>query len=330
MVSSKVVSADRAAFKGASCAFGVFDGVHEGHRFIIGQAVTHGRDRGEPAVIITFDKDPFEVFMPDAHDKLMTNDERISALADLGADEVAIIPFDRAVAGLEPQAFLDDLFDQGAPEALFVGEDVRFGRDALGTVADLESWGASHGMTVHGTALLEVDGAPVTATRIRSLLREGDVHEAMKLLGHPYEIEGEVVAGRQAGREMGICTANLNVSPSRIVLADGVYAAYALVDGVRYQAAVSIGVPVTFDDAVKSTIEAHLLGFDADIYGKRLTLEFMERLRPMIKFASTEALIAQINEDIERTRQILWPLAQGLSGAGRSAPLGGKSCRRPI
>lgn len=306
-MSCEVKPAGDVTFAGASCAFGVFDGVHEGHRFIIGRAREDARVRGGKAVIITFDQDPSELFCPDAHDKLMGNDERLRALAAAGADEVAVIPFSSQVAAESPDAFLESLFAQGAPAALFVGEDVRFGQGARGTLADLERWGSAHGMEVHGVPLLERGGAPITSTRIRAALASGNVEEAAELLGHPYALEGRVVSGRQAGREMGICTANLSVDADRLVPADGVYAAYADVRGVRCKAAVSVGVPVTFDDATEATIEAHLLDFEGDLYGETLRLSFAERLRPMVKFANADELVAQIQQDIARTRTLPAP-----------------------
>lgn len=307
MVSCEVQPAGDVSFAAASCAFGVFDGVHEGHRFIIQRAREDARARGGKAIIITFDRDPSELFCPNARDKLMGNDERLRALAAAGADGVAVVPFSPQVAAEDPDAFLDGLFAQGAPAALFVGEDVRFGRGARGTLADLERWGGPHGMVAQGVPLLERDGAPITSTRIRACVASGNVEEAADLLGHAHALEGRVVSGRQAGREMGICTANLSVDDDRLVPADGVYAAYADVKGARCKAAVSVGVPVTFDDATEATIEAHLLDFEDDLYGETLRLEFVQRLRPMIKFANTEELLAQIQQDIARTRALPAP-----------------------
>lgn len=303
-VSCELLPAKDVPFSGASCAFGVFDGVHEGHRFIIGRAQEDARVRGGRAVIITFSQDPSELFCPEARDKLMGNDERLRALAAMGADAVAVVPFNAELAAEGPDAFLDGLFAQGAPAALFVGEDVHFGRGAQGALADLQTWGSAHGMEVRGVPLLERDGAPITSTRIRKRLAAGDVEEAADLLGRPYALEGRVVSGRQAGREMGICTANLSVAADRLVPADGVYAAYADIQGAHCKAAVSVGVPVTFEGVTESTIEAHLLDFDQDIYGDALTLSFVRRLRPMVKFANTDELVAQIQQDIARTRQL--------------------------
>lgn len=304
-IQNGVIANEAPHLAGASCAFGVFDGVHAGHRFIIGQAVTDAHERGASSAVITFDVDPTEVFTPHVHDKLMTNELRLSALAETGVDQVVVIRFNDELAALSPEQFLDELFVNGAPAALFVGEDFRFGTHAAGTVDTLEHWGAEHGMTVHGVPLFQFDGAPVTATRIRGLVGEGNVEQAAKLLGKPYALTGQVVQGRHVGREMGICTANIQPSELAMLPADGVYAGRAFVDGVPYQAAVSVGVPVTFEDATQATIEAHLLDFDGDIYDKPLTLEFASYLRPMQKFASPDALITQINEDISRTREIV-------------------------
>lgn len=290
---------------GAACAFGVFDGVHEGHRYLIDRAIADARARGEDAAIVTFDVDPTELFSPGVRDKLMTNDERISCLSDLGADALVVIPFTREVAALSPAGFLDALFASGAPSAIFVGADIRFGRAAQGALDDMVRWGSAHGMRVEGVPLLEREGAPITSTRIRGLLAQGEVEKAADLLGRPYSLEGEVVSGRQAGREMGICTANLSIPPLREAPADGVYAAYAKVDGERYKAAVSVGVPITFEGVTESTIEAHLLDFEGDLYGEPLTLEFARRLRPMIKFADADELVAQIGDDIAQTRLLL-------------------------
>ncbi len=305
MARSEIMEAEAVDFSGASCAFGVFDGVHEGHRFIIERAVADGRERGAPSIIITFDRDPEELFRPEVCDKLMGNEERLRMLAALGADAVAVIPFDEAVASLEPGPFLVRLFAKGAPRRISVGEDFRFGAKAAGTVDALRTWGAAHGMEVEAAPLLQMDGAPVTSTRIRAFLSEGNVQEAARLLGRPYGLSGLVEPGRQAGREMGICTANLRPAPDRAVPADGVYAAYATVGGERLKSAVSIGVPITFDGVTTSTIEAHILDFDRDIYGEEMALEFMAHLRPMERFASTEDLVSAIQGDISFVRENL-------------------------
>ncbi len=294
----------RPVFADSSCAFGVFDGLHQGHRFILQKAVDDARASGGDSLVITFDVDPDEVFAPTQLEKLMTNEERLAALAATGVDEVVTITFNEAVRTMKPEAFLDALFSSGAPRRLFVGEDLRFGCRASGDVSLLKAWGSAHGMDVVAVPLLECEGLPVTSTRIRGLIARGKVEEAARLLGRPFALMGQVVAGRQVGREMGIATANLQVPAGELIPADGVYAGYALVDGQRYKAAISVGVPITFEGVAERTVEAHLLGFSGDIYAEELQLAFVRHLRPMIKFESPDALASQIRQDIEATSQL--------------------------
>lgn len=177
-----------AIFASASCAFGVFDGLHRGHRFLIDQArKTAGADNR--SVVITFDRDPDEVFHPQRLQKLMGNGERLDALEDIGADDLVVLPFTPQLYTLQPQEFLDSLFGLRPPAHLHVGEDFRFGAKAAGTVDDLQRWASDPkwgdgAPKVHSHPLLEVDGAPITATRIRLLLQEGKQAEARRLLGH--------------------------------------------------------------------------------------------------------------------------------------------------
>lgn len=284
-------------FSSASCAFGVFDGVHRGHAFLLDRAREEARRLGGRFIVITFDIDPDERFRPDSLKKLMTNEARISLLSRL-CDAVAVLPFTEEFSALSPQAFLDATFASGVPAALHVGVDFRFGARAAGTVDDLHAWGDGRGMAVRAHELLGIDGAPVTATRIRGLLGAGDIAEANKLLGRRYAIEGTVYAGRGEGADMGFRTANLKMPSQLRALADGVYAAYAVVDGRRYKAAVNVGVAATFADRSTATCEAHLLHFQGDLYGKDVEIEFAEWLRPMRKFDDIDELIATVKDNI--------------------------------
>lgn len=174
---------NRVNLVGAVCAIGVFDGVHLGHRLVIGRAIEDARSQGRKSVVFTFDIDPDELFAPDALEKLQTNEERIETLASLPVDYVAIMPFGREVASLGPEEFLDEYFGSTTPAAAYVGSDFRFGAHAAGDGKLLEQWGSEHGMAVNGIELLEIDGAPVKSTRIRKLLDEGKESEANRLLG---------------------------------------------------------------------------------------------------------------------------------------------------
>ncbi|WP_417350913.1 riboflavin biosynthesis protein RibF [Gordonibacter pamelaeae] len=296
---------DHAFFAGTSCAFGVFDGVHAGHRYLLAQArETAGRSGGK-SVALTFDIDPDEVFHPDRLKKLMMNGERLAMLAATGVDAVAVLPFTPAFASLSPEAFLEATFDGTAPAYLHVGCDFRFGARAAGTVGELAAWGAGAGCAVAAHDLKSADGAPVTATRIRLLLAEGDIAEANRLLERPYFMTGTVEPGRGEGADLGFRTANLAVPDQLRPLGDGVYAAYAQVDGTRYKAAVNVGVAATFADRATATCEVHLLDFAGDLYGKPVKVEFLHWLRPMRKFDDVEELIATVKDNIQWVRENL-------------------------
>lgn len=173
---------DPAIFEGASCAFGVFDGLHKGHRFLIDQAIATA-DQGK-SLVLTFDIDPDEVFHPQRLHKLMTNEERLCALEESGVQSVVVLPFIPSLYTLAAPDFLASTFGGHAPAHLHVGDDFRFGAKAAGTVDDLIAWGDVVGTTIHSHELVSTDGIPITATRIRELLESGNQSEARKLLGH--------------------------------------------------------------------------------------------------------------------------------------------------
>lgn len=296
---------DPAFLAGASVAFGVFDGVHEGHRFIIGEAANTAREEDARSAVITFDIDPDELFAPDRLKKLMTNETRIAKLAELDVDAVVVLPFSREFAAQAPEDFLEACFGGGVPSHIHIGRDFHFGRRAVGNVDSLRAWGAERGMAVHGHELLAEGGRPVSATRVRGLLAEGAVREANELLGRNYALSGTVRPGRGEGADFGFATANLEVEPIMLAIGEGVYAAYAVVDGVRYKAAVNVGVPATFADRSTANIEVHILDFDQDIYGQPIMVEFVEWLRPMRAFDSTDELIATVKGNIAWVKENL-------------------------
>ncbi len=173
---------DPALFAGSSCAFGVFDGLHRGHRFLIDQACATAGDGRSMA--ITFDRDPDELFHPGRLQKLMTNEDRLAALEASGVDDLVILPSTPEFFSLEPLAFLKEVFDPAPPAHLHVGENFRFGAKAAGTVDTLRRWGAVSGTRIHSHPLVNADGTPISSTRIRLLLQESNDREARKLLGH--------------------------------------------------------------------------------------------------------------------------------------------------
>ncbi len=296
---------DQSLFNGASCAFGVFDGVHKGHQFLIECAKQSAKASGGKSLVLTFDIDPDEVFRSDQLKKLMTNSDRIATLARTGVDGVVVFPFTTKFAASTPEEFLRKTFGDSVPAYLHVGFDFKFGARAKGTVDDLRFWGETNGTIIDAHGLKSEDGAPITATRIRMLLGEGDIVEANRLLGYPYYVGGRVEPGRGEGADMGFRTANLEIDKLMRVLGDGVYAAWTDVEGKRYKAAVNVGVPATFADRSHATCEVHLLDFDGDLYGRNIRVEFLHWLRPMKKFDDIDELIATVKGNIAWVRENL-------------------------
>ena len=297
-------SFDPNAFAGSSCAFGVFDGLHIGHRFLIERAI-EARELAGRSIAITFDIDPDEVFHPNRLKKLMRNVDRIEALAASGIDDVVVLPFVQPLYSKSPEEFLASMFSAGVPSCLHVGEDFRFGARAAGTVEDLQAWGGRVGCRIHAHHLVSDDGRPITATRIRMLLLDCKISEANRLLGHPYSLRETVRRGRGEGADLGFATANLQVKPHDCVLGEGVYAAYATIGDNRFKAAVSVGVSPTFESESTANMEVHVLDFEGDLHGCDIVVEFVEFLRPMIKFNSTEELIATVSANIQWVRDNL-------------------------
>lgn len=298
-------SFDHGFFEGTSCAFGVFDGVHLGHRFLLDCAQETARESGGKSIALTFDIDPDEKFHPERLRKLMANEERLAMLATTGVDAVVVLPFTPEFAASSPEEFLVQTFDGTPPAFLHVGYDFRFGARAAGTVQDLDVWGSDMGTRVCAHGLKSEDGAPITATRIRLLLADGDIAESNRLLGRPYFMTGTVTPGRGEGADLGFRTANLTVPDQLRPIGDGVYAAYATVGETRYKAAVNVGIAATFADRATATCEVHLLDFEGDLYGKPVKVEFMHWLRPMRKFDDIDELVATVQGNITWVRENL-------------------------
>ncbi|MFN8131605.1 MAG: riboflavin biosynthesis protein RibF [Solirubrobacteraceae bacterium] len=268
-------------------AVGVFDGVHLGHRAVIAGSDT----------VLTFDPHPLSVIAPASAPKLLTSLEtKAELVAALGAEELVVIPFDESFAAQAPQAFVDDVL-VGALGAtrVSVGRNFRFGHRAGGDTAMLAADGR---FSTHVVELVEAEGETVSSSHIRGLLAAGEVGHAAVFLGRPFEVRGEVVHGDGRGRELGYPTANL-VPDERYVRPDkGVYA--CLANGIP--AAVNIGIRPQFETGRGVLIEAFLLDFASDLYGSELRLSFLERLRGERLFPSVEALVQQIDRDVEATR----------------------------
>ena len=278
-------------------AVGEFDGVHLGHREVIAGADT----------VLTFEPHPRSVVAPEAAPKLLTSlPVKADLIAGLGVRELVVVPFDRAFAGQSPQAFIDAvLVERLRARIVAVGENFRFGHRAAGDVGLLQ---AQDAFATRVARLVEVDGEVVSSSHIRGLVTGGEVEPARRFLGAPFELRGPVTRGDERGRTLGYPTANLVPDPALVCPGHGVYACRAAVavDGAWrwWPAATSIGVRPTFVTGRGVLIEAHLLGFEGDLYGRELRLAFLKRLRGEKRFDSVDALVEQMQADVDEAREL--------------------------
>jgi riboflavin kinase/FMN adenylyltransferase len=288
-------------------ALGTFDGVHMGHRALIAEVVERGRALGVRASVATFDPMPLEVLRPGAAPpRLSTLDQRAALIAEQQPDELLVVRFDQALAALEPASFVEQTLVRSMGAVwVVVGENFRFGRGAVGDAALLATLGETHGFGVTAVPLQRIDGERVSSSWIRELVSTGEVDHAARLLGRDPWLEGIVERGDARGRELGVPTANLAIERASVRPARGVYAGIAVLEGGRrVPAAISVGWNPTFGEGRPITVEAHLLDFAGDLYDQRLRLEFRRFLRHELRFESIDELIAQMQLDILRAREI--------------------------
>ena len=299
---------------GAVVTIGAYDGVHLGHQAVLRLVRELADARGLEAALVTFDRHPAEVVRPESAPRLLTTlEQRLELLDATGdLDLCWVLTFDEARSKEAAEDFVREVLVDGVGARLVVvGADFHFGHRRGGNVPLLERMGAEFGFEVLGLGLVAVEGdatgVPYSSTRIRELLAKGDVAEAGRLLGRPHEVRGVVERGDQRGAEhLGMPTANLTV-PERICLpADGVYAGtFVAEDVVERPAAISVGTRPTFYEDGDVLVEAYVLDFDGDLYGQRVKVRFREWVRGQERFDSTEALVEQMNADVEATRRIL-------------------------
>ncbi len=286
-------------------AIGSFDGVHLGHRRVIERTIEAAGSRGLASTVVTFEPHPMSVLRPElAPLELSTPDRKREMVAELGIDELVQIRFDLAFSQLDHAQFEQRvLCDALAARLVIVGSNFRYGHRAQGSIDTLSAAGERLGFDVESAPLLEAGGSIVSSSRIRDLITAGHVEQAAGLLGRAAWIEGTIVRGDGRGRELGFATANLEAAPHTAVPAIGIYAGWAHVDGERFAAAISVGYNPTFSDARdRVRIEAHLLDFDRDVYGRPLRIEFTHRLRGEERYGSIEELVAQVHRDIAAVR----------------------------
>ncbi|CAN5589292.1 bifunctional riboflavin kinase/FAD synthetase [soil metagenome] len=285
-------------------ALGNFDGVHLGHRAVLARAVEEARRRDGRVVAATFWPHPRSVLGKGEPPGLLTTLEaRREELLRGGAEEVREVPFDAALSKKSPREFVEDvLLGQLGASAVVVGENFRFGYKASGGVEDLTRIMREHGGDAYA---VEVRGgeAGISSTRIRSLLLRGEAAEAGELLGRPYAVRGEVVVGDRRGRTIGFPTANVRPDPAVVVPARGVYACLVRVGEDIHAACTNVGIAPTFERG-ESRIEAHLLDFGGDLYGRVVEVLFLQKTRGERRFSGVEELRAQIGRDVEEARRL--------------------------
>ncbi len=297
-----------AGFGPSAVTIGKFDGVHQGHRAVIGRLRDIAEAEGLKAAVVTFDRNPLALLAPDkCPDALVSVRQKLELLATTGIDATLMLPFDRALASVPATEFVERvLVDTLAAKAVLVGRDFRYGARGAGDVDLLIDLGATFGFTVEVIDDVTPEGGRrVSSTWVRELLAEGDVRHATELLGHAPTVSGIVVHGAARGRELGFPTANLTPESEGLIPADGVYAGWLTDAGTRYPAAISVGDNPTFEGVAKKQVEAYVLDRELDLYDHVVDIEFVERIRGMVAFTNIPDLIDTIRNDVDRSREIL-------------------------
>ncbi len=284
-------------------AFGMFDGVHEGHAMLMRRANELAALHDLTSVVYTFSSHPMATFAPDrVPPQLETRSEKVHAIAQLGVDVAVLRPFDRAYAALSPEEFVKSFVDTLHPRHVVIGFNYSFGCKGAGKAHDMVELGRKYGFETHVVDEVQIDGLPVSSTRIRGEIAKGDMEEAARLLGRPYALCGTVEHGKKLGRRLDFPTANLCWDASKAMPPKGVYAALAYVREDWYMAAVNIGEQPTAPGG-KLTVEANLIGYEGDeFYGCHMRLLLYKHLRGEKKFENLEELRAAVMNNREETK----------------------------
>jgi riboflavin kinase/FMN adenylyltransferase len=304
---------------------GMYDGVHRGHQALIGEAVARARAMRRPALLLTFDPHPAEVIRPGSHPAILTAlDRKAELVAELGVDDMCVLPFTAEFMRLPPETFTHTVLVEHLHAAqVVVGENFTYGHKAAGNVHTLTTEGRRFGFAVEGIPLADVGTAggggtedrtgedvAISSTYIRACVAAGDMESAARALGRPHRVDGVVVRGDRRGRAIGYPTANVETPPFTAIPADGIYAGHFVVrerseaGGSRRPAAISVGTNPTFQGS-RRTVEAYVLDFDGDLYGEHVGVEFAHRLRPMVTFTGVDELVEAMGRDVEQTRALL-------------------------
>lgn len=292
-----------AGIRGIKCSvvtLGNFDGIHAGHQRILKRLVKRAKAQGCPSVVYTFEPHPLKVVAPHKSPQIILDiADKEAIIGSFGVDYLVLARFTRSFAATHPRKFVEEVLVKGLrAKEVWVGAGFSFGKGRSGNVEYLKLLGKELGFKVSAVPPYKKGSQTVSSSRVRELIKSGDVKGAASLLGRSYSMKGKVSRGSARGVVLGFPTANLRIT-SELVPADGVYAAYAFVGKKRYDAVVNIGVAPTFGKRERA-VEAHILGFNRDIYGKNIAVSFLKRLRDEKAFRGKEGLMRQIKKDIER------------------------------
>ena len=286
---------------------GFFDGVHLGHRFLIQQVKVAATQTGWQSSIITFPVHPRQVIQSEFQPQLLSSpEEKIELLASTGVDNCILLPFTRELSQLTAYEFMQLLYDKYKVRMLVIGYDHRFGHNRAETFEDYCRYGRELGIHIMQASAYTQEQDKVSSSAIRRALQTGDIRTATKFLGYHYYLEGTVVDGYKVGRKIGFPTANLRVDfPNKLIPSIGVYAVCVYVNGGKYKGMLNIGYRPTINNGTDLSIEVHILDFQGDIYHQKMRIEFIDFLRPEMKFNSVDELVLQMQKDKEYTIQVL-------------------------
>jgi len=301
------VSAVPESLKPTVVTIGKFDAIHLGHQELLRETIEIAEEHMLVPAVVTFDRHPSELLNPGhAPQPVIGANQKKELLDQAGIELMVALAFDDSLAQLSPEDFVSEVLDEGLnAKVVIIGDGFRFGAEAKGDVGLLKELGEQFGFTVRVMAPVEIDGAIVSTSRVRELLLSGEVAAVARLLGRRHATTGMVEHGLKIGREIGFPTANMARDSEGFLPRDAVYAGWLYADGERYMAALSVGINETFT-AVPRLIEAHVIGVTGlDLYDKLVTVEYVEFIRLAAKFNGVEDLVAEINRDLEKIKEIL-------------------------
>lgn len=295
-------------FKNVVLTIGTFDGVHQGHKAILHKVTQHAKIVNGESVLISFDPHPRKLLFPHQPLGIITPlSQKLQLITDAGIQHIVVVPFTKEFSEFSAQQYIEDfLVRRFNPHSIVIGYDHRFGHDRRGDLSLLEQYAAQYNYELIEIPAQLIEDATVSSTKIRQAINNGDMEYVSHMLGRNYSLSGVVVHGNQLGRTIGYPTANLQPSDTeQIIPGIGIYAIYAIYDGIQYSAMLSIGYNPTVTDKKELRIEANIFDFDKDIYGQQLTMVFIKKLRGEEKFSSLDALTDQLHKDKEDTLQVI-------------------------